>query len=53
MKINYENIPRFIIPLFLAGTLTVALMSLLELTRAIAVIISLFVVVQLQKYEII
>lgn len=53
MKINYENIPRFIIPLFLAGTLTVALMSLFDLSRAISVIISLFAVVQLQKFEII
>ena len=53
MKINYENLPRFLVPLFLAASLTVALMSLLDLSRAIAVIISLFVVVQLQKYQII
>ena len=53
MKINYENIPRFIIPLFLAGTMTVALMSLFDLSRAISVILSLFAVVQLQKFEII
>ena len=52
-KINYENIPRFIIPLFLAGTMTVALMSLFDLSRAISVILSLFAVVQLQKFEII
>lgn len=53
MKINYENLPRFLVPLFLAASLTVALMSLLDLSRAISVIISLFVVVQLQKYQII
>ena len=53
MKINYENLPRFLVPLFLAGTLAIALISILDLSRNISVMISLFVVVQMQKNRII
>lgn len=48
MKANSENVR-----LLLAGTLTVALMSLFDLSRTISVIISLFAVLQFQKFDII
>ena len=52
-KINFENLPRFLIPLFLAGSLALALISVFDMNYSIAIIIGLFVVVQLQKNQIV
>ena len=52
-KIHYENFPRLLIPLFLAGSVAFALISSFDMNFSISVIIGLFVVVQLQKNEIV
>ena len=53
MKINYENIPRLLVPLFLVATIHFALVSTIEISNSFSVIVSLMIVVQLQKYELV
>jgi hypothetical protein len=52
VHIVWENWPRLFVPLFIAGSIHFALTSSFEeLGSGISIIISLFITVQLQKYE--
>ena len=52
MEINWQNLPRFLLPLFIAGSTALALSYSFDLSMSIAVPAALFFTVQLQKFEI-
>ena len=49
MHINYQNIPKFLVPLFVASAIALPLIFVAEVRRTIAVPIALWLTVQLQQ----
>jgi hypothetical protein len=49
MHVNYSNIPKFIVPLFVASAIALPLIFVLEVRRTIAVPIALWITVQMQQ----
>ena len=53
MEVHLHNLPRFLLPLFVAGSLAFAMTSALDLTWGLAVPAALFLTVQLQNFGIV
>ena len=53
MEIAWKNLPRFLVPLFIAGSLAFMVSCTFDLSMSLAVPAALFITVQLQKNEII
>jgi hypothetical protein len=53
MKVVWENLPRFVLPVVIAVSLAIFLSQAFELSMAVCIPLSLFLVVQLQKNEIV
>jgi hypothetical protein len=49
MQINYHNLPKFLVPIFVASAIAMPLVAWFEVRRTIAVPIALWITVQMQN----